>query len=82
MPLAIVRRVLVASCALNLTLGALTLLRPSVLLYAVQSAAIVGYTLTAAFHVPELTLDHCGPLVRNFRCAAASSCCGWPRQGA
>jgi uncharacterized protein YbjT (DUF2867 family) len=56
---------LVASCALNLALGALTLLRPSVLLYAVQGAAIVGYTLTAAFNVPELTLDHCGPLVKN-----------------
>ena len=33
---------LAASCALNLTLGTLTLLRPSVLLYAVQSGAVVG----------------------------------------
>ena len=56
---------LAASCALNIALGTLTLLRPSVLLYAVQSAAIVGYTLTAAVNVPELTLDHCGPLVKN-----------------
>ena len=56
---------LAASCALNLTLGALTLLRPSVLLYAVQSGAVVGYTLTAAFNVPELTIDHCGPLLKN-----------------
>jgi len=56
---------LAASCALNLTLGVLTLLRPSVLLYAVQSGAVVGYTLTAAFNVPELTIDHCAPLVKN-----------------
>jgi len=56
---------LAASCALNLTLGLLTLLRPSVLLYAVQSGAVVGYTLTAALNVPELTIDHCAPLVKN-----------------
>ena len=56
---------LAASCALNLTLGVLTLRRPSVLLYAVQSGAVVGYTLTAAFNVPELTIDHCAPLVKN-----------------
>ena len=56
---------LAASCALNLTLGTLTLLRPSVLLYAVQSAAVIGYTFTAAINAPELTLDHCGPLVKN-----------------
>jgi hypothetical protein len=55
--------VLAASCALNVALGTLTLLRPSVLLYAVQSAAVVGYTMTVAVNVPELTLDHCGPLV-------------------
>ena len=35
------------------------------LLYAVQSGAVVGYTLTAAFNVPELTIDHCAPLVKN-----------------
>jgi len=56
---------LAASCALNLALGTLTLLRPSALLYAVQSAAVIGYTFTAAINVPELTLDHCGPLVKN-----------------
>ena len=56
---------LAASCALNLTLGVLTLLRPSVLLYAVQSGAVVGYTLTAAFNMPELTIDHCAPLIKN-----------------
>ena len=56
---------LAASCALNLALGTLTLLRPSVLLYAMQSTAVVGYTLTAAISAPELTLDHCGPLVKN-----------------
>ena len=54
-----------ASCALNLARGTLTLLRPSALLYAVQSAAVIGYTFTAAINVPELTLDHCGPLVKN-----------------
>jgi uncharacterized protein YbjT (DUF2867 family) len=56
---------LAASCALNLTLGVLLVLRPSALLYAVQAGAVVGYTLTAAFHVPELTIDHCAPLVKN-----------------
>ena len=43
----------------------LMLLRPSVLLYAVQAGAVVGYTVTAAFNVPELTIDHCAPLVKN-----------------
>jgi uncharacterized protein YbjT (DUF2867 family) len=56
---------LVASCALNLALGTLTLLRPSPWLYAVQSGAVLGYGLTAAFNMPELTLDHCAPLVKN-----------------
>jgi len=57
--------VLIASCALNLALGTLTLWRPSAWLYAVQSAAVLGYGLTAAFNMPELTLDHCAPLVKN-----------------
>ena len=35
------------------------------LLYAVQSGAVTGDTLTAAFNVPELTIDHCAPLVKN-----------------
>ncbi len=56
---------LLASCGLNLALGTLTLLRPTPWLYAVQSAAVVGYTVTAAFSMPELTIDHCGPLVKN-----------------
>lgn len=56
---------LVASCMLNVALGTLTLLRPTPWLYAIQSAAVVGYTVTAAFSMPELTLDHCGPLVKN-----------------
>ena len=57
--------VLVLSCALNLTLGMLTLLRPSPGLYAAQCMAVLGYGLTAAFNMPELTLDHCAPLVKN-----------------
>jgi nucleoside-diphosphate-sugar epimerase len=56
---------LVASCTLNLTLGALLLLRPSVRLHALQAAAVMGYTTTAALNMPELTFDHCGPLVKN-----------------
>jgi hypothetical protein len=39
--------------------------RPTPWLYAVQAGAVIGYTLTAAWHMPELTLDHCGPLVKN-----------------
>ncbi|HUG23565.1 SDR family oxidoreductase [Piscinibacter sp.] len=57
--------VMVASCALNITLGALTLLHPSPRLYALQFAAVIGYTATAAFNMPELTIDHCGPLAKN-----------------
>lgn len=56
---------LVASCLLNTTLGLLILWRPSAPVYALQTAAILGYTLTAAVNMPELTLDHCGPLVKN-----------------
>ena len=56
---------LVLSCALNITLGVLTLVRPTPWLYVVQAGAVLGYTLTAAWHMPELTLDHCGPLVKN-----------------
>jgi uncharacterized protein YbjT (DUF2867 family) len=54
-----------ASCALNLGLGVTTLLRPAPLVYALQAAAVLGYTLTAAVNMPELTIDHCGPLVKN-----------------
>ncbi len=56
---------LVLSCALNLTVGMLTVVRPSPWLYAVQASAVLGYGLTAAFNMPELTLDHCAPLVKN-----------------
>jgi uncharacterized protein YbjT (DUF2867 family) len=56
---------LVLSCALNLALGTLTLLRPTPWLYAVQAGAVLGYTATAAWFMPELTLDHCGPLLKN-----------------
>jgi len=56
---------LVFSCGLNVTLGTLTLLRPSPWLYAVQCGAVIGYTATAAFNMPELAIDHCGPLVKN-----------------
>jgi uncharacterized protein YbjT (DUF2867 family) len=61
------------SCALNATLGVATLLRPNVRLYALQAAAVTGYTLTAALNVPALTIDHCGPLAKNavvFACIA------------
>ena len=56
---------LALSCALNVWLGLATLLRPSIQLYALQAAAVVGYTLTAALNVPALTIDHCGPLAKN-----------------
>jgi hypothetical protein len=26
---------------------------------------VLGYGVTAALNMPELTLDHCGPLVKN-----------------
>lgn len=53
------------SCSLNLLLGVLALLRPKPWAMALQVAAVLGYTATAAYHMPELTLDHCGPLVKN-----------------
>jgi uncharacterized protein YbjT (DUF2867 family) len=56
---------MIFSCGLNFTLGMLTWLRPSALLYAAQFAAVIGYTVTAAFNMPELAIDHCGPLVKN-----------------
>jgi uncharacterized protein YbjT (DUF2867 family) len=57
--------VLVASCTLNTLLGASILHRPGPWTYAVQVGAVLGYTLTAAFNMPELTIDHCGPLLKN-----------------
>lgn len=56
---------LVFSCTLNLALGVLILKRVTPWGLALQAAAVIGYTATAAFHMPELTLDHCGPLVKN-----------------
>jgi uncharacterized protein YbjT (DUF2867 family) len=57
--------VLVASCSLNTLLGISILHRPGPRTYAVQMGAVLGYTLTAAFNMPELTIDHCGPLLKN-----------------
>lgn len=56
---------LVFSCGLNIVLGVLALRRPVPWALALQIAAVLGYTLTAAINMPELTLDHCGPLVKN-----------------
>ncbi len=57
--------VMVLSCGLNLLLGALVVLRPTPWTYALNVCAVLGYTAMAAFHMPELTIDHCGPLVKN-----------------
>ncbi len=57
---------MVASCALNSSLGLAMLQRhPGPWAYAVQIGAVFGYTLTAAINMPELTIDHCGPLAKN-----------------
>jgi uncharacterized protein YbjT (DUF2867 family) len=56
---------LVFSCALNFSLGWFTLRNPTPWLYAIQTSAVLGYTATAAWFMPELTLDHCGPLLKN-----------------
>ena len=64
---------LAASCLLNTGIGAGLLLRPQAPgLHALQCAAIVGYTAVAGWHVPELTLDHCAPLVKNLPLLAAA----------
>lgn len=57
--------VMLASCGLNLALGAAVLLRPAPATYALQMAAVLGYTVVAAVNMPELALDPCGPLVTN-----------------
>lgn len=57
--------VLVVSCTLNVVLGLLVLWRPAAIVFALQAVAVIGYTATAAWNMPELTLDHCGPLVKN-----------------
>lgn len=56
---------LVFSCSLNVALGVLILWRPVPWVYALQFGSVVGYTATAALNMPELTIDHCGPLVKN-----------------
>ncbi|WOB07229.1 SDR family oxidoreductase [Piscinibacter gummiphilus] len=56
---------LVFSCSLNTVLGVLALRRPVPWAMALQVIAVIGYTTTAALNMPELTLDHCGPLVKN-----------------
>jgi uncharacterized protein YbjT (DUF2867 family) len=56
---------LVASCSLNTLLGISILRRPGPWTYALQIGAVLGYTITAAANMPELTIDHCGPLLKN-----------------
>lgn len=56
---------LVFSCSLNTVLGVLALRKPVPWAMALQVIAVIGYTTTAALNMPELTLDHCGPLVKN-----------------
>lgn len=56
---------LVFSCSLNTVLGVLALRRPVPWAMALQVVAVLGYTTTAALNMPELTIDHCGPLVKN-----------------
>ena len=53
------------SCTLNTALGLWLVTKPSAWCYAVQCGAVVGYTVTAAVNMPELTIDHCGPLIKN-----------------
>lgn len=57
--------VMFASCLLNGVLGMLLLRRPAPWVWPLQIGAVLGYTLTAAWNMPELALDHCGPLVKN-----------------
>lgn len=56
---------LVFSCTLNVVLGILVLRRPTPWAMALQVVSVIAYTVTAAVNMPELTLDHCGPLVKN-----------------
>jgi uncharacterized protein YbjT (DUF2867 family) len=56
---------MIASCVLNTALGAMIVARPTPWAHALNIAAVLGYTATAAWNMPELTLDHCGPLVKN-----------------
>jgi uncharacterized protein YbjT (DUF2867 family) len=76
--------VMLASCGLNLGLGAAVLLRPAPATYALQMAAVLGYTLTAAMNMPELTLDRGGSLVTSLPVLALllALWCAHGRQGA
>jgi nucleoside-diphosphate-sugar epimerase len=56
---------LVFSCTLNVLLGLLALRRGGPWAWPLQVGAVLGYTLTAAWNMPELTIDHCGPLAKN-----------------
>ena len=40
-------------------------IKPFLLDYELQVVAVLGYTLVAAINMPQLTIDHCGPLVKN-----------------
>ena len=62
---------LLLSCTLNAGLGLAMLGRPGPKVHALQAATIIGYTAIAAFHMPELALDHCAPLVKNLPLLAA-----------
>lgn len=53
------------SCTLNISLGLLVWRRPGPWTYALQTAAVLGYSLSAALAMPVLVIDHCGPLVKN-----------------
>ncbi len=53
------------SSVLNLWLGWRTLHRPTAVVYALQAAAIAGYTGMAAWHQPSMLLEHGAPLVKN-----------------
>ncbi len=60
------------SCTLNTVLGLLVLLRPGPRTHALQCAAIIGCSVTAALNMPELTTLRCGPLVKNLPLLAAA----------
>lgn len=55
----------VASCTLNSILGWLVWRHPTPWCFALQFGAVVGYTVGAAFAMPQILIDHCGPLVKN-----------------
>ncbi len=53
------------SCTLNISMGWWVWRRPSPGVYALQAAAVLGYSLVAAVAMPALVIDHCGPLLKN-----------------